>query len=282
MAFDAVARSGSVTLAAQELDLTQGAVSRQIKKLEAFLEYPLFTREKMRLSLTPVGATYANAVHEGLARIATATTDLRGNPHGGVLNLAILPAFGAHWLAPRLSGFLGAHKGVTLNLSTRLAPFDFGRTNFHAAIHFGRDDWAGAHSVKLMEEELAPVMSEHLARGRKVTVDMIPGLPLLHLDTRPKAWQRWCAQNGIEAPPRAGMVFDQFATMLQAAAGGLGVALVPRFLLEDPAQRRGLVVLDQARQISNGAYYLVWPETKVLYPPLAAFRTWVQAQISQL
>lgn len=279
IAFEAVARTGSVTSAAQQLDLTQGAVSRQLQKLEDFLDYKLFLREKKRLTLTPVGATYVEAIRGGLTQISNATVDLRSNPHGGVLNLAILPAFGAHWLAPRLSDFLSLNPGVTINLSTRLEPFDFSRERFHAAIHFGRDNWPEVQSMHLMDETLVPVMSEHLAKGRKVHPQMLVDLPLLHLETRPNAWRRWFAHNDLPTEFSAGMVFDQFATMLQAAAGGLGVALMPRFLLLGELQRNELIVLDDADQLKSGAYYLVWPEAKASYPPLHAFQKWIEQQV---
>ncbi|MDO6726976.1 LysR substrate-binding domain-containing protein [Cognatishimia sp. 1_MG-2023] len=278
-AFEAVARTGSVTAAAQQLDLTQGAVSRQLQKLEDFLDYKLFLREKKRLTLTPVGAAYAESIREGLTQISNATVDLRSNPHGGVLNLAILPAFGAHWLAPRLADFLSGSPGVTVNLSTRLEPFDFSRERFHAAIHFGRDNWAGTETMHLLDEELVPVMSEHLAKGRQVQPAMLRDMPLLHLESRPNAWRRWFAQNDVPVEFKAGMVFDQFATMLQAAAGGLGVALMPRFLLEGELQRNQLIALDNAKRVTSGAYYLVWPETKANYPPLQALRKWMEQQV---
>lgn len=278
-AFEAVARTGSVTDAARQLDLTQGAVSRQVQKLEEFLDYELFDREKKRLKLTPVGEAYADAIHEGLARIANATVDLRSNPHGGVLNLAILPAFGSHWLAPRLSRFLASSPGVTVNLSTRLEPFDFNQERFHAAIHFGRDNWLGAESLKLMSEELVPVAAPELLGQTPVEAADLKSLPLLNLESRPMAWPRWFDQNGLVAEQRAGMVFDQFATMLQAVVGGLGVALMPKFLLEDVTDK--LLVLDHLPTVSSGAYYLVWPEAKASYPPLSAFRNWLNDELSQ-
>lgn len=276
-AFDAVARTGSVTDAARRLDLTQGAVSRQIQKLEEFLDYELFLREKKRLKLTPVGEAYAEAVREGLTTIANATVDLRRNPHGGVLNLAILPGFGSHWLAPRLSGFLAQNPGISLNLSTRLNPFDFHQERFHAAIHFGRDNWSGAQSLRLMKERLVPVAAPELFGTAPVTAEDLQSAMLLNLESRPQAWPRWFDQNGLSATEGSGMSFDQFATMLQAVIGGLGVGLMPRFLLQENADK--LLILDHLPAVSNGTYYLVWPESKAHYPPLDAFRTWVSEQI---
>ncbi|UZD90594.1 LysR family transcriptional regulator [Cognatishimia activa] len=277
-AFEAVARTGSVTDAARQLDLTQGAVSRQVQKLEDFLAYELFVREKRRLKLTPVGAAYAEAIQEGLTRIANATVDLRSNPHGGVLNLAILPAFGSNWLAPRLSTYLVSSPGVTVNLSTRLNPFDFGQERFHAAIHFGRDNWQGAASLKLMDEELVPVAAPNLFLSETIEAADLKSVPLLNLESRPNAWRRWFDQNELEAVQSSGMVFDQFATMLQAVIGGLGVALMPKFLIADSADK--LLILDHLPTVSSGAYFLVWPESKANYPPLASFRAWLESEIA--
>ncbi len=139
-AFEAVARLGSVTDAAAELDLTQGAVSRQIQKLEEQLDVVLFIRDKRRLVVTPAGRSYAEKVHTLISGLANATLALTSNPDGGLLELAILPAFGTHWLAPQLPQFLGAHPGVTINLATRTEPFHFKHEKFHAAIHFGKDN----------------------------------------------------------------------------------------------------------------------------------------------
>src|SRR5262245_56643181 len=124
-AFEAVARTGSVPAAARELDLTQSAVSRQIKALEEQLGVELFLRERQTVRLTLAGDSYAREIREALRRISSASLNLRANPHGGTLNLAILPTFGTRWLAPRLGRFLSKNPGVTINLVTRLSSFDF-------------------------------------------------------------------------------------------------------------------------------------------------------------
>ena len=120
--FEAVARRGSVTEAAHELNLTQGAVSRHIQKLEQQIGVQLFERDKQRLHLTGAGKSYAEEVHQGISLITNAGVKLRTNPNGGALNLAVLPAFGTHWLAPRLADFIAQYPGVTVNFSTRTRP----------------------------------------------------------------------------------------------------------------------------------------------------------------
>ena len=271
-AFEAVARLGSVTDAARELDLTQGAVSRQVQKLEDAVQVPLFRRDRRRMALTPQGAAYAERVRAAVGEIAGATIALQANPGGGVLNLAILPAFGAHWLAPRLPDFLGRHPGITLNLGTRTDPFDFATEPFHGAIHFGRDDWPGAGALHLWDEEVVAVHAPGLAVGGAAD---LAGLPLLQLASRPQAWAAWSAANGLPAPGAPAMVLDQFATMSQAAQGGLGVALMPRYLVAGDIAARRLSEVPGAAPVSVGAHWLVWPEAGADYPALAALRDWL-------
>jgi DNA-binding transcriptional LysR family regulator len=275
-AFEAVARRGSVTEAASELNLTQGAVSRQIQKLEEQLEQKLFLRDRKRLSLTPAGETYAAEIREALTRIGNATVALRSNPDGGTLDLAILPAFGTHWLAPRLQAFLSTHPGVTVNLSTRIVPFDFTQEKFHAAIHYGRDNWPGTTALKLMEEELVPVLSPALTQGARPDAGGIATLPLLQLETRSRIWSNWFEARGITYEGAPGMGFDQFATMHQAAVSGLGVAMLPRFMVEADLASGKLVTVEGGAIDGPGAYYLVWPETRADYPPLRVFREWLK------
>ena len=162
LALEAVDRLGSASAAAEELNLTQGAVSRQLQVLEGQLGVALFTRDKHRLRLTQGARDYCREVRRLLTGLGQATLTLRANPGGGALNLAILPAFGMHWLAPRLARFAGQHPEVTVNLSTRLKPFDFETSQFDAAIHYGRQDWPGVDYLPLMQEDMLAVAAPAL------------------------------------------------------------------------------------------------------------------------
>ncbi len=281
-AFEAVARLGSVTEAAGELNLTQGAVSRQLQKLEAQLGVELFLRQRKRLILTEAGQIYGEEIREAIGRIASATIRATTNPEGGVLELAILPAFGTHWLAPRLPAFLAAHPGITLNLTTRTRPFDFSTQRLHAAIHFGRDNWPATGALKLAEEDLLPVMAPGLVPGgREVRAKDLAQVALLHLESRRRAWPQWFGAHGLEGAARAGMVFDQFATMQQAALAGLGAALLPQWLVAADLAAGRLVMPHATQPARIGAYWLVWPLAGAAYPPLSAFRNWVRQQTSE-
>lgn len=275
-AFEAVARRGSVTEAAGELSLSQSAVTRQIQKLEENLAAQLFVRDKKKLVLTASGASYAQDVRTALGMIANATVKLQSNPEGGTLELSILPAFGTHWLAPRLPGFFAACPGITINLSTRIKPFDFSTQRFHAAIHHGRDDWAGTDALKLLEEETVPVGAPELfARSRVSGPVDLRNVALLHLQTRPNAWSDWFALQGLDGRSARGMGFDQFAPMARAAISGLGVALLPRFIAQRDLDAGRLVAVQGAKPVHIGAYYLVWPKARADYPPLVSFRNWL-------
>lgn len=278
-AFEAVARTGSVTAAARELDLTQSAVSRQIKALEEQLHVELFVRERQTVRLTLAGDSYAREIREALRRISSASLNLRANPHGGTLNLAILPTFGTRWLAPRLGRFLSRNPGVTINLVTRLSSFDFRLDFIDAAIHFGHPHWPGAELTFLMSETTVPACSPDFLKQHGIlkAKDLL-GVPLLHLTTRPDAWERWFADNGVVFQSVHGMLFDQFATAAQAAIAGLGVALLPTFLIQDELKRGDLVTATCLEMEGSERYYLAYPPERADYAPLSAFRDWIVAE----
>lgn len=278
LAFEAVARLGSATGAAQELTLTQSAVSRQLKTLEDQLGVALLRRQGRGLVLTDEGRAYVREIRVLLQRLAQASIAASTNPAGGTLNLAILPAFGMHWLAPRLRDFARGHPEVTVNLSTRLAPFDFNTSLFDAAIHFGREDWAGVEYLPLLPETVVPVCAPSLlAEPLTQTADILRH-DLLHLDTRPRGWARWLRRLEIDVALPPGMVFDQFSTMAQAAIHGLGIALLPTFFAEPYLASGQLVLASEHTSESIGSYYLVWPQDRPESIALASFRGWLADQ----
>ena len=279
LAFEAAARLGTATAAATELSLTQSAISRQIKTLEEQLGVQLMQREGRVLRLTPAGHAYALKARDILGQLASASIAARANPNGGTLNLAILPAFGMHWLAPRLSDFATTHPEVTINLSTRLAPFDFRSGRFDAAIHFGREDWPNAQHMALMSETVIPVCAPDLLTAPVADPLSILSHPLLHLETRPRGWERWLSAYGISENIPDGMMFDQFSTMAQAAVHGMGIALLPTFVAEPYLKSGQLTQASTHTSESIGTYYLVWPTERDNVAPLKAFRAWIKAQI---
>ena len=273
LALEAVARLGSASAAAAELNLTQGAVSRQLQALEGLMGLTLLIRDKRRLRLTPAALDFVAEARLALHRLADASLTLRANPTGGSLNLAILPAFGMHWLAPRLAKFASLHPEVTVNLSTRLKPFDFEANAFDAAIHYGRQDWPGVAYLKLMDEDILAVAAPSFAALPEAKA--ILTLPLLQLESRSGDWGRWLAHHGQPAARPPAMRFDQFATMQQAAVHGMGAALLPQFLIERDLAEHRLIPLFGPAIRALGAYYLVWPKDRPPRAPLTSFRAWL-------
>jgi LysR family transcriptional regulator, glycine cleavage system transcriptional activator len=281
LAFEAVARLGSATQAALELSLTQSAISRQLKTLEDQLGVALMDRQGRQLVLTEAGKSYVVQVREILNRLAQASISARTNPMAGALNLAILPGFGMHWLAPRLRDFAQAHPEVTVNLSTRLNPFSFQSSPFDAAIHFGKEDWPGAAYLHLMPETVVPVCAPELLDAPLDSPADILRFPLLHLETRPRGWARWLEALGVTDTPPSGMIFDQFSTMAQAAVHGLGVALLPTFSADPYLRTKQLVLASTQTTQSIGNYYLVWPEDRVETAALRSFKAWLATQTGE-
>lgn len=278
-ALEALDRLGSATAVAEELHLTQSAVSRQLKTLEDQLGVALFLRDQRALRLTEEAQGFAEVVREALDRIAQSALALRLQDGGGGLRLAILPSFGMRWLVPRLPEFAARHPDVTVNMTTRLRPFSFAAEPFDAALHYSagdRPDWSGVGFLPLAAEVVRPLAAPALLPRGPLAPDDLARQPLLHIQTRPEAWARWFASQGAAQPgPLPGTAFDQFTTILQAALHGLGVALLPDYLTQ--AERAAGQLRDAApgAAVRMGTYFLVWPETRRVPPALRAFRDWL-------
>ena len=275
-AFEAAARLGGFTEAARELDLTQSAVSHQIQGLEAQLGAALFLREGRGVRLTEAGRAYAADIAKALNMIASASLDvINGRARGGVVNLATLPTFGARWLAPRLHRFLAAHPGVVVNVTSRLTPVDFRSGGFDAAIHYDGPDWVGARCDFLMDEAVAPVCAPgFVATGAR---DLLHA-PLLHIATRPNAWAAWFAAQGLDYGGGRGMHFEQFTTAAQAAIAGLGVALLPLFLIGPELDSGALTPALPQADAPGQRYFFIAPEARADEPAIAALRAWLQRE----
>lgn len=279
LAFDALARSGSFTAAARDLSLTQGAVSRQIAALEAQLGVVLVARESRRAGLTEAGRAYAKRVRAALELLGQGALEALGQAPEKSLKLAILPTFGTRWLMPRIPGFVRRHPEVTLQFATRIGQFDLGAEGMDAAIHSGRGDWPGARVTLLMQERVVPVGAPGLARGRS-----LEDLPMLALSSRPQAWAEWRAARGLPgSPPAPLMRFEQVATLAQAAVAGMGLALMPPFLIRPELDSGALVVLGE--EVPSGfGYYFVEPEPapgQRAKPAVAQFRDWLLTEIAR-
>ena len=279
-AIDALARLGSATAVAEELGLTQSAVSRQLQALEHQLGAQLIARKGRGMVLTQTGQDYVTQIRPALAQISQAGLSLQMQPSGaGTVSLAILPTFGMRWLVPRLPEFTRRHPEVTINLSTCLTLPDFATAPYDAAIYFGAPDLPGCHSLPLRSESVQPVCAPDLLQRLPVTqpADILK-LPLLHIQTRPHAWPEWLARHGLAAPAGSAMIFDQFSTITQAALHGLGAALLPHYLAEQDIATGRLVPVWGGPVQARGAYHLVWPRLRPPSPALLALRDWLATQ----
>lgn len=280
-AFDAVARHLNFSTAAQELSLTQGAISRQVGALEEQLGTRLFDRHGRGVSLTADGQVYARSIGDALSIIRNASLQVMTKMHANTLNLAILPTFGTRWLMPRIPRFVAAHPEITLNFATRIGQFDFEREGIDAAIHVGRPDWPGAECLFLMSEKVAPVASPgFLAKNPIHSANQLTSMPLLDMASRPGAWEHWFLSLGITARPDRGMRFEQFSNVAQAAIAGLGVALMPLFLIRSELESGQLVTAWDHAIDSQSNYYLVAPVSRMTHPPVMAFRNWLASEIA--
>jgi DNA-binding transcriptional LysR family regulator len=281
IAFEAAARHLSFTRSADELALTQSAVGRQVAALEEYLGVPLFSRVKKRLSLTEIGEIYARQVRDNLARIERDTLAAMAHREaGGILELAVIPTFATRWLIPRLPLFYAEHKHVTVNLATRAEPFLFTDTPFDAAIHFGDPVWPGSLAKYLFGEEMTPVCSPQLLKGRVALEPReVANFTLLHQSARPDAWRQWFTQAGIhDADCMQGQRYELFSMLVEAARAGLGIALVPRFFVSHELAIGELLLPCELSLTSEKGYYLVYPEHKQHSPQLQGFETWLLAE----
>jgi DNA-binding transcriptional LysR family regulator len=278
IAFEAAARHLSFTCSAEELSLTQSAVGRQVAALEEYLGTTLFNRFKRRLSLTEAGELYAKRVRENLERIERDTlATMAHQSAGGILELAVIPTFATRWLIPRLPEFYATHSNIVINLTTRSAPFLFKDTPFDAAIHFGDPVWPGSVTKYLFGEETTAVCSPSLLAGRtNLTPRDITDFTLLHQSARPDAWRQWLAKAAMhDVDSMKGQRYELFSMLVEAARAGLGMALVPKFLVAQELKSGELVRPFDLSLRNDKGYYLVYPEKKQSSPLITTFENWL-------
>jgi LysR family glycine cleavage system transcriptional activator len=276
-AFEAAARHCSFTLAAQELCVTQGAVSHQIKALEEELGRPLFERLPNQLRLTAAGTDYLQAIGLALDHIERATAALALRDIPARLSLSCSPNFSSKWLVPRLGDFARQHPQLELRLTQSEQHVNFLREDIDAAIRYGVGPWPGLSCTRLSEEYLLPVCAPTLADSTDPR--KLAALTLLHVHDR-QAWSDWCSRHGVAGPDMAtspGIVFNHESAAIDAAIAGQGMTLA-RWSLVSLALRQGMLVAPWLPgDPQDAAYWLVHPEGQSgsLPAPLAAFRAWL-------
>jgi LysR family glycine cleavage system transcriptional activator len=279
-AFEAAARLSSFTRAAEELHRTQGAISRQVALLEGALGVPLFRREHPHVRPTPAAQVFAAKVRGILERLAAVCLEVEvARGEGGVLNLAILPTFGTRWLIPRIGSFYARHPDISIHLTTRIQTFDFESVELDAAIHHGDALWPGALLERLMEDRVLAVCTPKLRDEARLSEPAdLARQTLLQMESRLGAWNEWFEALGVRGVDgRRGPRFEHHLMVIQAALAGLGVALLPDFLVREELEQGSLVAPIAGEALATGrAYFLAYPPRSADLPALGAFRSWLR------
>jgi LysR family glycine cleavage system transcriptional activator len=279
-AFEAAARYESFTRAARELCVTQGAVSHQVKALEAELGLKLFNRERQRLVITDAGRAYLNVVRDAFDRIASGTEQLLQRQTAGVLTVSTSPNFAAKWLVHRLGRFAEAHPSIDLRVSASLHHVDFAREDVDLAIRHGDAQASGLHVTRLCAEELFPVCSPKLLQGGNALRKPadLSRHTLLHVNDR-QDWGKWLEAAGAKhVDVSRGPILNQASMAIDAAIDGQGVALA-RSALAAWDTIAGRLVRPFALALPAAfAYWIVCPRATAKLPKIAAFTDWLLAE----
>ncbi|TFF43075.1 LysR family transcriptional regulator [Pseudomonas sp. RIT623] len=280
--FEAAARHLSFTRAAEELHLTQSAVSKQVAQLEEMLRHHLFLRIRRRLQLTPAGALYLAEVNKILTQVDMSSRYvLTYGTQTEVLKVATQPSFGVRWLIPHLKGFGKRHPNIHLDIRNEMEPFALLQGSADVVFFYGHGTWPGATCLELFGEEVVPVCAPELLQGRTLPdVGALAELVLLQSASRPQAWHEWFLEQGLHTDNSYhGPRFDTFYMALSAAQAGCGVALVPRYLVAKELAEGSLVLAWNHAMRSNGAYYLAFAEHAAEVPKVRALVEWVREQL---
>ncbi len=280
-AFDAAARHLSFTKAAEELFVTQAAVSHQIRTLEDWLGIKLFRRLNRRLLLTDEGQSYAGPIREALDGIARATVELRQSDNEGQLTVSVMNSFAATWLLPRLPRFRRAHPEIDVRVDVREGLADFTRDGVDVALRYGGGDYPGMASDWFLSEEAFPVCSPALVDGGPHPLRRPEDLKhhtLIH-DFTERLWARWLDLAGVEGiDATRGPSFNLLNLAVEATIAGEGVALGRSAVVADALADGRLVQPFDLVMPSENAYYVVCPKEFAHRPKLVAFRDWLLAE----
>lgn len=278
-AFEASARLMSFTLASKELFVTHGAISKQVKILEDFVGLPLFIRQHRSLKLTDEGERYFIHAQAALQTINNATSDLISQPlRTQTLAINVLPSLTISWLIPRLEEFKSRYPHLYVDLSIGDFEVDFNKVNYDIAIRSSTTVPKAANVMTLMDEDLCLVCSPTLAENL-IQITDINQMTLLQHTTRPGLWQLWAENIGLELTTDKKFGVEHFYMLSQAAVSGMGVALIPRFFIEDELRTGKLVIPFEANTdaqfTSPYRYYLLTPKSSNLPLKVQSFIDWL-------
>jgi LysR family glycine cleavage system transcriptional activator len=283
-AFEAAARHLSFTRAASELNVTQTAISHQIKRLEDELGIRLFVRNNRSLVLTPQARDYLPLVRAAFDDLRLATERLVRKDNGKVLTVSTIASLAAKWLLPRLATFQETHPDIDVRITTSTSLVDFENGDVDAALRYGRGHWPGVRADWLMADELFPVCSPALLQSSKPLrcPQDLAHHTLLHTSGGyDDDWRLWLTAAGLPAAisKQSGLSFDLIFMTIQAAIDGFGIALGRTSYVQDDIARGRLVVPFKIALPADAGFYLVSPEGRTDPPKLRAFRQWVKASV---
>ena len=278
-AFEAAARMQSLTKAAQTLNLTHGAISHQIKSLEADLGVRLVERAGRGIRLTDEGERFARRVRTAFAELTAAVNEITARSNPRQLRVSVIPSFAARWLLPRMGRFVVLHPDIDLDVRATMANVDFDSDDTDVAIRYGHGDWRDVNVEPLLSDQYFPVCSPRIAEGR------LPARPAdlkdyLLLRADDEFWKPWFDAAGLDWPePTRGPIFNDSSHIMQAAAEGQGIALARTSLIGDDLRNGVLVRLFDIEVPASRKQYLVFPARTANSPKLALFRKWLHDEI---
>ncbi len=277
---ESAARLQSFSAAAEELNVTHGAVSHQIKSLEENLGLTLFAREGRRVVLTAEGAMLAEAVRGALAKVSEAIEQLSPKERERKLKISVLPSFASRWLMPRLGRFLEANPHYEISVDATPLKANFITDGVDIAIRYGNGPWPGLHSERIAGDSYFPVCSPKFRRGKLPSKPaQLATLPLFRLE--PGCWEQWFAAAGLKdfSPPMTGIDYNDAALFLQQAINGDGVALTRRSLIGDDLRNGKLVKLFDVEIPAENSYHLVCLPQYANSRKVKTFRDWMLKEI---
>ncbi|MEH6443209.1 MAG: LysR substrate-binding domain-containing protein [Oceanospirillaceae bacterium] len=282
--FESAARFHSISKAAIELSVTQGAVSKQIKLLESFLGTALFTRTAKGITLTNEGQCYLNTVIKVLNELNSSGELLQAHPKQQKLLLDVIPSMSNLWLIPKIHSFEKQYSHIEVDLINGDGQPNFNTSQADIAIRCLLPESAIGNEVELFSERLLLVAAPKLLHTKRLEspADIFQHR-LLQQNTRPTMWQSFLRQNHLltsDIDTNFGMGFQHFFMTLKAAEEGLGVALIPDFLAVDAISQGKLINPFQLEMPSTYRYYLFSPSYKLLLPKVQEFILWLTKQLS--
>jgi LysR family glycine cleavage system transcriptional activator len=275
--FEVAGRLLSFTRAAEELNVTQAAISHQVKVIEEYLGVTLFDRYPRRLSLTTQGKALLPEVIEAFDRVSSAISAVKLNQTSNMLSVRLAPSFAAKWLSPRLKYFWLQYPEINLNLYHAHPAVDFGREDIDVAVTYGKGDWPGVVADPLLSLDFFPVCTPSFMNNDKPLRDInnLRYYTLLH-DASYECWTDWVKLAELDdINTSKGTIIDDTNVLIQAALDGQGVVLGSSTFVQDHLDSGRLIKPFDITLRNDFAYYIVCPPDHLNNPAVRVFKDWL-------